>query len=76
MYYSYSNSLTLVNQAGARSIAVPANSTGAFDFPVERATWLAIAAADAHLSASSALERLIFVCFARDFYQYFPKRWR
>jgi len=69
----YRNSLALAEQAGARSIAFPAISTGAFGFPMERAARLAIAAADAHLSAGSALERLIFVCFGRDSYQCFSQ---
>jgi O-acetyl-ADP-ribose deacetylase len=69
----YRNSLALAEQANARSIAFPAISTGAFGFPRERAARLAVAAAEAHLSARGALERLIFVCFGRDARQCFSR---
>ena len=69
----YRSSLALAEQAGARSIAFPAISKGAFGFPMERAARLAVAAAEAHLAAGSALERLIFVCFGRDARQCFSR---
>ena len=59
----YRNALALAEEADATSIAFPAISRGAFGFPMARAARLAATAADAHLSAGSNLDRLIFVCF-------------
>ena len=44
----YQNSLRLAQQHGARSIAFPAISTGAYDFPVELAGQIAVRAIRAY----------------------------
>ena len=59
----YRNSLALAEQIGARTIAFPAISTGAYGFPVGRATEIAVATVVAFLEAHDGPERVTFVCF-------------
>ncbi len=63
----YGNALRLAAEAGLRSIAFPAISTGAYGFPLERATRIAVAEVRRALEAGSPVERVVFCCFsARD----------
>jgi O-acetyl-ADP-ribose deacetylase (regulator of RNase III) len=59
----YRSSLTLAAEHGCRSVAFPAISTGVYGFPVERATPIAVTEVRFFLGASSAIERVVFVCF-------------
>ena len=70
----YRNSLSLTEEVGARSIAFPSISTGAFGFPMEPATDIALETVSAHLAESSGLARVVFVCFGRDAYECYAKR--
>ena len=47
----------------AKSVAVPAISTGVFGFPLERAAEISIAAARSFAEANEAVERIIFCLF-------------
>ncbi len=60
------SSLELAERLGARSVAFPAISTGAYGFPLERATEIAVAAVVAFLEAHATPERVTFVCFDGD----------
>ncbi|MCA9520028.1 MAG: O-acetyl-ADP-ribose deacetylase [Myxococcales bacterium] len=60
----YANSLALAASAGIESIAFPAISTGAYGFPIERATRIAIAAAKRWLDGERPPRRIIFCCFS------------
>jgi O-acetyl-ADP-ribose deacetylase (regulator of RNase III) len=51
-----------------RRIAFPSISTGAYGFPVERASRIAVATASAFVSARSSLIEIRFVTFSRDDY--------
>jgi O-acetyl-ADP-ribose deacetylase (regulator of RNase III) len=63
----YRNALRLAAEAGLRSVAFPAISTGAYGFPLERATGIAVAEARRALEDGSPVERVVFCCFsARD----------
>jgi O-acetyl-ADP-ribose deacetylase len=63
----YRNALRLAEEHGLRSIAFPAISTGAYGFPIERATRIAVAEVLAALAGPTRVERVIFCCFsARD----------
>jgi O-acetyl-ADP-ribose deacetylase (regulator of RNase III) len=63
----YRTALRLAEEHKLRSIAFPAISTGAYRFPLERATRIAVAEVLAALAGSPAVERVIFCCFsARD----------
>jgi len=48
---------------GARSIALPAISTGIFGFPVEQAAEISIAAARSFAPGAEYVERIVFVLF-------------
>jgi len=60
----YRESLRVAASLGARSVAFPAISTGAYGFPLERATRIALAEVRAGLRRHPALERVLFCCFS------------
>lgn len=60
----YAGSLELAREAGAKSIAFPAISTGVYHYPIELATRIAVSAVAFHLGASSLPERVVFCCFS------------
>lgn len=60
---AYANSLRLAYEAGARSIAFPAISTGAYGFPKEQATGIAVQAVKEFLGCHPDME-VVFVCFS------------
>ncbi len=60
----YRNALRIAGEAGLRSVAFPAISTGAYGFPLERATRIAIAEVRRALEGGSAVERVVFCCFS------------
>ena len=65
----YRNSLALAVELGARSVAFPAISTGAYSFPLERATRIAVAEIAAFLDSHSppdGPEGVAFVCFGAN----------
>ena len=62
----YRNSLAVARDRAASSVAFPAISTGAYGFPLDRATLIAVATTAAFLAASPTPERLIFVCFGAE----------
>ena len=67
----YRSSLTLAEQHDIRTVAFPAISTGAYRFPLERATRTAVAETKRFLDVSDGVQKVIFVCFdKRDFQTY------
>jgi len=60
----YRESLRVAASLGARSVAFPAISTGAYGFPLERATRIALAEVRAGLRRHPAIERVLFCCFS------------
>lgn len=67
----YKNSLQLAIDNGIKTIAFPSISTGAYGFPFERASNIALHAAENFLKSNSNLERIIFVCFSERDYSVF-----
>ncbi len=59
----YRNSLALAEQYGLRTIAFPAISTGAYGFPHERATVIALSEMTAHLRQGNGISEIICACF-------------
>ena len=59
----YRRSLEVAVQSGARTLAFPAISTGAYGFPLERATRIAVREVRAFLENNPAIEKVLFVCF-------------
>lgn len=59
----YRSSLTLAAEHGVKTIAFPAISTGAYRFPLERATGIAVVETRAFLEDDGSIDRVVFVCF-------------
>jgi O-acetyl-ADP-ribose deacetylase (regulator of RNase III) len=63
----YRNSLALAREAGVRSIAFPAISTGVYRFPLERAAQIAVATVRAELERDPGrIKRVVFATFGRE----------
>jgi O-acetyl-ADP-ribose deacetylase (regulator of RNase III) len=62
----YRESLRLAAERELASIAFPALSTGAFGFPLERATRIAIEEVRRGLTAHAVITRAVFCCFSDD----------
>ena len=65
----YRNCFAVAEENQIRSIAFPAISTGAYRFPLERATAIAVAETMGFLSKNRSLDRVTFVCFSDRAYQ-------
>lgn len=65
----YRNSLSLAEEHGIRTIAFPAISTGAYGFPLERATRIALSEVKRFLESHDLPEKVIFVCFGDRAYR-------
>ncbi len=65
----YRNSLVLAQQYSLRTIAFPSISTGAFGFPIELASRIAVAEVSRFLMSNSSIEKVIFVCFGQSVYE-------
>ena len=59
----YSSCFDIANQHGLKSIAFPAISTGAYRFPMEQATRIALQAVLDFANTNTCLETVVFVCF-------------
>lgn len=62
----YRRSLEVAAVNGVRTIAFPAISTGAFGFPLERATRIAVREVAAFLEGDQSIERVTFVTFGHE----------
>src|SRR5437660_10800912 len=62
----YRNLLALAEQKGARTIAFPSISTGAYGFPMERAARIAVTAIKTFLERNSSMEKVVLVCFGKS----------
>lgn len=60
---AYRRSLEEAKKAGARTLAFPAISTGAYRFPLERASAIAVAAVLAFVKQDDGFDEIRFVCF-------------
>ncbi|RME81981.1 MAG: O-acetyl-ADP-ribose deacetylase [Caldilineae bacterium] len=65
----YRNSLKLAVEHGVRTIAFPAISTGAYRFPLKRATRIALQEVKTSLEQEPSIAKVIFVCFGRHAYE-------
>jgi O-acetyl-ADP-ribose deacetylase len=66
---SYRNSLRLAQEHGIRSIAFPSISTGAYGFPQDRASGIAIREIAHYLDQNSTPETVTIVCFDESSYR-------
>ncbi len=60
----YRNALRLADEHALRSIAFPAISTGAFGYPIEEATSIAVREARAFEKRRAEI-RIVFCCFSK-----------
>ncbi len=66
--FCYRNSLKAAKELGAKSIAFPGISTGAYGFPLERGTEIALSETKKFLMSDNSIERIVFVCFGKRAY--------
>jgi O-acetyl-ADP-ribose deacetylase (regulator of RNase III) len=66
---AYRNSLKVASDRKMASVAFPAVSTGAYGFPLERATRIAVREAADFLSRNAHPGKVIFVAFGNDAYR-------
>jgi len=62
----YRNSLGLAERSGARTIAFPSISTGAYRFPMDKAARIAVAEISKFLERNSSMEKVVLVCFGKS----------
>jgi len=62
----YLSSLKLADENHVRTIAFPSISTGAYHFPIEHASRIAIRAVRDYLSKKTKIKKVIFVCFSHS----------
>jgi O-acetyl-ADP-ribose deacetylase (regulator of RNase III) len=60
----YRNSLRLAENYKLKSVAFPSISTGAYHFPIERASRIAVETVREYLRESREIERVVFVCYS------------
>jgi len=63
---AYRRSLEEAVKAGAKSVAFPAISTGAYGYPKDAAAEIAVASIRAFLAAHPQIEEVRLVCFSED----------
>ena len=63
---AYRNSLKLAVAKGIRSIAFPSISTGAYGYPIEEASRIAVKTVKEFLEKDGRLEKVIFVLFSEQ----------
>jgi O-acetyl-ADP-ribose deacetylase (regulator of RNase III) len=64
----YHRSLELATEYEIKTIAFPAISTGAYNFPMERAAKIAVTETSKFLESNHSLSEVIFVTFGQDAY--------
>ena len=62
----YRNSLDAAKKIGAMTVAFPSISTGAYGFPLERATEIALKETAKFLETDKTLAKVVFVCFGHE----------
>ncbi len=69
----YKNSLKAALELGAKTVAFPSISTGAYGFPLERATKIAMEETKKFLENNDLPEKVIFVCFGTEAFNTYKK---
>jgi len=69
----YRNSLKVAVENGIKTIAFPSISTGAYRFPLERATRIAVKEAMDFLEQEPSIEKVVFVCFGERAHSVYTK---
>lgn len=69
----YRDSLRLAIEHEVRTIAFPAISTGAYRFPLERATRIALTEVNSFLNEAPGIDAVTFVCFGQEAYEVYQR---
>jgi O-acetyl-ADP-ribose deacetylase len=69
----YRNCLEVALQQGIKTIAFPSISTGAYGFPVELASRIAVREVKRILEGNDSIEKVVFVCFNQTAYECYMK---
>ncbi len=69
----YRSCLALASEKHLRSLAFPSISTGAYGFPVEKASQIAAAEIKKHLNQNALPEKVLIVCFDAHTYDTYCK---
>lgn len=72
----YKNSLRAAKDLGVKTIAFPSISTGAYRFPLKRATQIAMKETKSFLESDETLSKVLFVCFGDEVYQTYREVFR
>lgn len=72
----YRNSLELAQQNKLKTIAFPSISTGAYGYPVEEASQIALKTTKKFLEENDFIEKVIFVCFDNYTYNIYQKNFQ
>ena len=72
----YRNSLRAAQELGVLSVAFPSISTGAYRFPLERATEIALEETKRFLETDENLARIVFVCFGKQVLDTYEKAYK
>lgn len=70
---AYRNSLKLAAAKGVKTIAFPSISTGAYRYPIEEASRIAVETVKNFLEKEDKLEKVVFVLFSDRDYQVYLK---
>jgi len=62
----YRHSLKLAADNGLKTIAFPSISTGAYRFPLERATRIALKEIKSFLEKEPSIQKVVLVCFGKE----------
>jgi O-acetyl-ADP-ribose deacetylase (regulator of RNase III) len=71
---AYRSCLQLAQQSAIRSLAFPSISTGAYGFPIDRASRIAIKEISMHLEQNNLPEKVFIVCFDENTYRQYLHR--
>ncbi len=69
----YRNSLNIATEYKIQSLVFPAISTGAYEFPLEIATKIALTEVKKYLGGENRIEKVIFACFYPEIYDCYQK---
>ncbi|MCK4858105.1 MAG: O-acetyl-ADP-ribose deacetylase [candidate division Zixibacteria bacterium] len=69
----YRTCFELTDQYDITSIAFPAISTGAFSYPLEEATRIAIGTTWLALEANESIRKVVFACFDKESYECYDR---
>lgn len=64
----YRNSFKAAVEIGARTVAFPSISTGAYRFPLQRAVNIALRETKGFLQTNESIKKVMFVCFGKVVY--------